>query len=158
MWDPVPRPGIEPSQSVQSLSCVCLFATQWTACCQASMSFTISQSLLKLVSIELMVPSNLLILCCPLFLLLSIFPSIRVFSNESVLCIRWPKYWSFSFSISPSNEYSGLISFRINWFHLHCSPRDSQESSPTPQLKSINSSVLSLLYGPSLTSIHDWKL
>ena len=85
------------------------------------------------------------------------FPSIRVFSNESVIRIRWPKNWSFSFSISTSNEYSGLISFRIDWLDL-CSPRDSQESSPTPQFKSINSSVLSFRYSPTLTSIHDyWK-
>ena len=84
--------------------------------------------------------------------------SIRVFSNESALCIRWPKYWSFSFSISPSSEYSGLIFFRIDWFDPPCSPRDSQESSPTPQFKSINSLVLSFLYGLTLTSIHDyWK-
>ena len=97
-----------------------------------------------------------LILCCPL-LLPSIFPSIRAFSNESVLHIRWPKYWSFSFSISPSNEYSWLISFRMNWLDL-LAPRDSQESSPTPQFKSINSSAFSFLYGPTLTSIHaHWK-
>ena len=102
---------------VQSLSCVRLFVTPWTAACQASLSFTISQSLLKLMSIELVRPSNYLILCHPL-LLPSIFPSIRVFSNESSLHIRWPKYWSFSFSISLSNEYSGLISFRIDWFDL----------------------------------------
>ena len=89
----------------------------WTAAYQASLSFTISQSLLKLISIESMMPSNNLILCCPLLLLPSIFPSIRVFSNESALHIRWPKYWSFSF-ISPSNEYSGLISFKIDWFDL----------------------------------------
>ena len=103
--------------SVQSLSHVQLFATPWTAAPQASLSITNSRSLLKLMSIESMMPSNHLILCHP-FLLPSIFPSIRVFSNESVLCIRWPKYWSFSFSISPSNEYSGLISFRIDWFDL----------------------------------------
>ena len=84
--------------------------------------------------------------------------SIRVFSNESALCIRWPKYWSFSFSISPSSEYSGLIFFRIDWFDPPCSPRDSQESSPTPQFKSINSSALTFLYSPTCTSIHDyWK-
>ena len=100
---------------VQSLSNVQLFATPWTAACQASLSFTISQSLLKLMSIESVMPSNHLILCCPLLLLPSIFPSIRVFSNESVLPIKWPKYWSFSFIISPSNEYSGLI-FRMDWF------------------------------------------
>src|SRR5574339_102801 len=92
--------------------------TPWTAAYQASMSFTISQSLLKLMSIELVMPSNLLILCHPLLLLPSIFPSMRVFSNESVLCIRWSKYWSFSFSISPCNEYSGLISFRMDWLDL----------------------------------------
>ena len=102
----------------QSLSCVRLFVTPWTAACQASLSFTISQSLLKLMSIESVMPSNHLILCYPLLLLPSIFPSIRVFPSESALRIRWPKYWSFSFSISPTNEYSGLISFRIDWFDL----------------------------------------
>ena len=104
--------------SVQLLSHVQLFATPWTAGCQASLSLTNSQSLLKLMSIESVMPSNHLILCHPLLLLPLIFPSIRVFSNESVLCIRWPKYWSFSFKISPSNEYLGLISFRIDWFDL----------------------------------------
>ena len=103
--------------SVQSLSCVWLFATPWTVARQASLSITNSQSLLKLMSIKLVMPSNHLILCCPL-LLPSIFPSIRVFSNESALHIRWPKYWSFSFSISPSNEYSGLIVCRADWFDL----------------------------------------
>ena len=103
------------SQSVQSLSCVWLFATPWTAARQASLSITNSRSLLKLMAIESVMPSNHLILCCPLLLKRSIFPSIRVFFNESVLQIRWPKYWSFSFSISPSNEYSGLISFRMDW-------------------------------------------
>ena len=103
--------------SVQSLSCVRLFATPWTAVHQASLSITNLQTLLKLMSIELVMPSNHLILCCPL-LLLSIFPSIRVFSNESVLYIRWRKCWSFSFSISLSNEYSGLISFRTDWLDL----------------------------------------
>ena len=102
--------------SVQSLSRVHLFATPWTAARQAYLSFTISWSLLKLMPIESVMSSNYLILCCPLLLLPSIFPSIRVFPNESVLRIRWPKYWSFSFSISPSNEYSGFISFRIDWF------------------------------------------
>ena len=92
--------------------------TPWTAARQASLAFTISCSLLKLISIKLVMPSNHLILCCPLLLLPSIFPSIRVFSSELVLCIRWLKYWSFSFSISPSNEYSGLISFRMDWFDL----------------------------------------
>ena len=143
---------------VQSLSRVCFFATPWTAAHQASLSITNSWSLLKLMSIKLMMPSNHLILCHPLFLLLSVFPSIRVSANKSVLCIRWPKYWSFSFTISPSNEYSGLISFRIDWFYLLPSPRDSQESSPTPQFKSTNSLALSFLYGPTFTSIHDyWK-
>ena len=100
--------------SVQSLSCVQLFVTPWTTTCQGSLSITNSQSLLKLMFIELVIPSNHLILFHPLLLLPSIFPNIRVFSNESVLCIRWPKFWSFSFSISPSNEYSELISFRID--------------------------------------------
>ena len=108
--------------SVQLLSYVRLFTTPWTAACQASLFFTISRSLLKLMSIESLMPCNHLILCCPLLLLPSIFPSIRVFSDESVLCIRWPKYWNFSFSISPSNEYSGLISFRIDWFDLLAVP------------------------------------
>ena len=121
--------------SVQSLSHVRLFATPWTAACQASLSITNSWSLLTLISIELVMPSNHLILCRPLCLLPSIFPSIRVFSNESALHIRCPKYWSFSFNISPSNEHPGLISFRIDWLDLLA--RDSQESSPTPQFKSI---------------------
>ena len=102
----------------QLLSHVQLFVTQWIAEHQASLSFTISWSLLKLMFIGSMVPSKHLILCCPLLLLSSIFSSIRVFSNESVFHIRWPKYWSFNFSISPSNEYSGLIPFRIDWFYL----------------------------------------
>ena len=105
-------------QPVQSLSHVRLFATPWTAAFQASLSITNSQSLLKLMSIESVMPSNHFILCHPLLLLPSAFPSIRVFSNESALHIRWQKYWSFNFSISPSNEYSGLISFRIDWFDL----------------------------------------
>ena len=104
--------------SVQLLSHVQLFVIPWTAAHQASLSITNSQSLLKLMSIKSVMPSNHLILCHPLLLPPSIFPSIRVFSNESVLCIRWPKYWSFSFSISPSNEYSGLISFRVDWLDL----------------------------------------
>ena len=106
------------SQSVQSLHHVLLFTTPWTAACQASLSITNSWSVLKLMSIESVMPSNHLILCHPLLLLSSIFTSIRVFSNESVLCITWSKYWSFSFSISPSNEYSGLILFRMDWFDL----------------------------------------
>ena len=139
--------------SVQLLSHVWLFATPWTSACQGSLYVTNSQSLLKLLFIELMMPSNHLTLCCPLLLLPSIFPSIRVFSDESALYIKRPKYWSFS--ISPSNEYSALISFRTDW--SPCSPRDSQESSLT-QFESISSSALSLLYGPTLTSVHDyWK-
>ena len=106
------------SSSVQSLSPVRLFATPWNEACQASLSITNSQNLLKLRSIELVMPSNHLIFCRPLLLLPSIFPSFRAFSNESGLHIRWPKYWSFSFSISPSNEYSGLISFRMDWLAL----------------------------------------
>ena len=102
--------------SVQSLSCVRLFATPWTAACQSSLSITNSQNLLKLTSMESVMPSNHLILCRPLLLLPSVFLSIRLFSSESVLRIRWPKYWSFSFSISLSNEYSELVSFRIDWF------------------------------------------
>ena len=148
--------GCNSKDIFSSVSCVWLFVTPWTVAHQASLSITNSWSLLKLMSIESVMPSNNLILCHPLLLLPSIFPSIRVFSNKSVLCIRWSKYWSFSFSISPSNKYSGLISFRINWFD--CSPRDSQESSPTPYFRSINSLVLSFHYSPTLTSIHDyWK-
>ena len=123
--------------SVQSLSRVQLLATPWTAACQASLSITNSQSLLKFMSIESVMPSNHLILSRPL-LLPSIFPSIRVFSNESVLPIRGPKYWSSSISSSPSNEYSGLISFKDGLVGSLCSPRNSEESSPTPQFKSIN--------------------
>ena len=109
--------------SVQSLSCVWLFATPWSAACQASLSITNSWRLFKLMSIESVMPSNHLILYCPLLLLPSIIPSIRVFPSESVLHIRWPKYWSFSFSISPSNEYSGLISFRMYWLDLLAAQR-----------------------------------
>ena len=109
-----------------------------------------------LLFIMSVMPSNHLILCHLLLLLPSIFPSIRAFSNELALCIRWPKYWSFSFTISPSNGYLRMISFRLIW--SPCCPRDSQESSPTPQFESISSSVLSLLYSPALTSIYDyWK-
>ena len=122
----------------------------------AILSITNSRSPPKLTSIESVMPSNHLILYRPLLLLPSIFPSIRVFSNESAVHIRWPKYWSFSFNINPSNEHPGLIYFRIDW--SPCSPRDSQESSPAPQFKSINSSALSFPYSPTLTSIHDhWK-
>ena len=142
--------------SVQSLSRVQLFVTLWTAPCQASLSITNSRSLPKLMSVESVMPSNHLILCRPLLLLPSIFPSIRVFSNESTLHMRWPDYWSFSFSIIPSKEIPGLISFRMDWLDLlTVSPRDS---SPTPQFKSINSLVLSFLHSLTLTSIHDhWK-
>ena len=114
------------------------------------LSFTTSWSLRKLKSIELVMPSNHLILCQPFFLLLSIFPSIRVFSSELALRVRWPKHWSLSFSSSPSNEYSGLISFSIDLFDLLAYPRDSQESSPAPRFESINFLALSLLCGPTL--------
>ena len=99
-------------------SCLTLRTHGWTAACQASLSITNSWSLLKLMSIELVMPSNHLIFCCPLLLLPSVFPSIRVFSNESALCIRWPNYWNFNYNISPSNEYPGLISFRMDWLDL----------------------------------------
>jgi len=127
----------------------------WTAAWQASLSN--SWRLLKLMSIESVMPSNHLILCHTLLLSLSIFPSIRVFSNESVLCIRWPKYWSFSYNMSPSmniqNRFPSDGLFGSPW-----SPRNSQQSSPTPQFKSINSSAFCFLYSPTLTSIHDyWK-
>ena len=132
-------------------------ATPWTTPCQASLSITNSQSLPKLMSIELVIPSNYLILCRPLLLLPSILPSNRVFSNELVLCIRWPKYWSFTFNITPFNEHSGLISFRMDSLDLLAVQGTLQESSPT-QYKSINASVLSFCYSPILTSIHDyWK-
>ena len=134
--------------SVQLLSHVQLFATPWTAAHQASQFIINSWNLLKFKYIELVMPSNHLILCCPLLFLPSIFPSIRFFSNESVFHIRWPKYWSFSFNISPSNEYSGLISFGIDWQ----SKELSRESSPT-QFKSISSSTLSfLLSHPYMTT------
>ena len=144
---------------VQSLSHVWLFVTPQTVARQASLSFIISRSLLKLMSIESVMPYNHLIHCQPLLLLPSIFISIRVSSNESALHIMWLNYWNFSFSISPSSEYSGLVSLRIDWLVWSaCSPRDSQESSPTPLLKSMNSLALSLLDGPTLTYVHDyWK-
>ena len=143
--------------SVQPLSRVWLFVTPRTAARQAFLSITNFRSLLKLMSIKSVMPSNHLILCHPLHLLPSIFPSIRVFSSESVLPIRWPKYWSFSFSISPSNEYSGLIAFRVDLLDL-LAVQGTLRSLPTPQFKSINSSMLSFLYSPILTSIHDyWK-
>ena len=143
--------------SAQSLSHVRLFATSWTATCQASLSITNSQSLLKLMSFESVMPSNHLILCHPLLLPASIFPSIWVFSNESALHIRWPKYCSFSFSVSPSNGYSGLIHFRMDWLDL-LAVQGTLRSSPTPQFKSISSSALRFRYSPTLTSIGDyWK-
>ena len=137
-------------------------ATPWISACQASLSITNSRSSPRLTSIESVMPSSHLILCRPLLLLPPIPPSIRVFSTESTLRMRRPKYWSFSFSIIPSNEHPGLISFRMDWLDLlqngligsPCNPRDSQESSPIPQFKSINSVVLSLLHSPTLTSIH----
>ena len=132
-------------QSVQSLSRVRLFATPWIAAHQASLSITNSQSLLKLMSIESVMPSSHLILCHPLLLLPPIPPSIRVFSNESILRIRWLKYWSFSLSISPSNEHPALISFRMDLLDLLAVQGTTQESSPTPQFKSINSLALSFL-------------
>ena len=138
-------------------SCPTLMTT-WPATHQASLSITNSQGLLKLMSIEAVMPSNHLILCRPLLLLPPIFPSIRVFSKESVLHIRWPKDWSFSFSISPSNEYSGLISFRIDQLDLLAVQGTLKSLLNTPQFKSINYSELSFLYGPTLTSIPDyWK-
>ena len=143
--------------SVQSLSCVQLFATPGTKAGQASLSITNSRSPPKPMSIESVMPSNHLILCRPLLLLPSIFSSIRVFSNESALPIRWPKHWSFSFSISPSNDHSGLISFRLDWLDLSA-VQGTLKSSPTSQFKSISSSALSFLHSPTLTSIHDhWK-
>ena len=147
----MPFSTVQLSHSVVSDS-----ATPRTAACQALLSFTISQSLLTFMSIESVMPSNNLILCCPLLLLPSIFPSIRIFSNESALSIRWPKYWSFSFSISPSNEYSGLISIRMDWLDL-LAVQGTLKSSPTPQFKSINSWALRFLYSPTLTPIHNYQ-
>ena len=137
--------------SVQLLRCVGLFATPWTAARQAPLSITNSRSLLKLRSIELVMPSNHLFLCGHLLLLPSLSPSIRVFSNESVLHIRWPKYWSFSLSISPSNEYSGLISFGIDWFYLFAVQGSFKSLLQHHSLKA-SSSALSFHYGP--THIH----
>ena len=142
--------------SVQPLSRVWLFATPWTAAHQAFLSVTNSKNLLKLMSIELVMPPNHLILCHPLLLPPSIFPSSRVFFSESVLHIRWPKYWSFNFSISPSNEYSGLISFRTDWLDL-LAVQGTLKS--LLQHHSSEASILwCFLYSPTLTSIHDyWK-
>ena len=143
-------------KSDQSLSRVGLFATPWIAACQASLSITNSWSSLRLTSIESVMPSNHLILCRPLLLLPSIFPIIRVFSNESALRIKWPKYWSSSFNISPCNEHPGLISFRMDWLGLLAVQR-TLKSSPTPRFKSINSLALRLLHSPTLTSIHNHR-
>ena len=155
--EPSGKPKLDISHSFQSFSHVQLIAVSWTAARQASLSITNSRSLLKLMSIELMISSNNLIRCRPLLLLPSIFPSIRVFSNESALCIRWPEYWSFSLKISPCNEYSELISFRVDWLDL-LAVQGTLESSLTPQFKSINYSAMSFLYSPTLTSIHHyWK-
>ena len=142
-------------QSVQSLSHVRLFAASWTAACQASLSINNSWSWLRLMSIESVRPSNHLILGYPL-LLPSIFTSIWVFSSESVLCIRWPKYWSFIFSIIPSKVYSGLISLRTDWFDLLAVQGTLKSFFPIPQFRGINSLVLSFLYGPGLTSVLDY--
>ena len=127
----------------------------WTSAHQAGLSFTISPSLLKFMSIESVMPSNHLVLCRPL-LLPSIFPSIRVFSKDSVLPIRWPKYWSFSFYISPFNEYSGLISFRMGWFDLLAVRGTLKSFLHHHSSKASNSLALSFLYNPALTSIHDY--
>ena len=143
--------------SVQSLSCVRLLATPWNAARWASLSITNSQSLLKLTSIKSVLPSNHLILCPHLLLPPSVFPSIRGFSSETVLHITWSEYWSLSFSISPSSEYSGLISFRMDWLDLLV-VQGTFKSSSTPQFKSSSSLALSFLYSPTLMSIHDyWK-
>ena len=140
--------------SVQSLSRVQLFATPWTAAHQASLSITNSQSLLKLMSIKSVMPSNHLILCHPLLLLPSIFPNIRVFSNESALCISWPKYWSFSFNISPSNEHLGLISFRMDWLDLLAVQGTLKSILQHHSSKPSISSALRFLCSSTLTSIH----
>ena len=131
-----------------------LFANSWTAARQASLSITNSQSLLKFMSIESVMPSNHLILSCPL-LLPSIFPRIRVFSNESALLIRWPKYWSFSFNVSPSNEHPGLISFKLVWLDLLAVQGTLKSLLQHHSSKSINYLALGFLYSPTLTSIHD---
>ena len=143
--------------SVQSLSTVWLFVTPWTAALQAPLSITNSQSLLKLMSIELVMISNHLILCSPLLLLASLFLQIRVFSSESVLCIRWPKYWSFSFSISPSNGYSRLVSFRNEWFDILAVQGNLKNLLQHHSSKAFIL-VLSFPYDLTLMSIHDyWK-
>ena len=140
-------------ECVLSHSHVHLFATPWTTAHQASLSFSISQNLFRLMPFESMMPSNHLILCYPLLLLPSIFPSIRVFSNQSVLCIRWPKYWSFRFSISPSNEYSGLISFRIDWFDLLTVQRTLMSLLQNHSLKASILWPSAFFNGPTLISV-----
>ena len=143
--------------STQSLSCVPLFATPWTAACQASLSITNCWNLPKPMFIESVMPSNHLILCRPLLLLPSIFPSIRVFSNELALRIRLPKYWSFSFSINPSKEHPGLISFRMDWLDP-LAVQGTLKNLLQHRFESINSLVLSFLHSATITSIHDhWK-
>ena len=142
--------------SVQSLSHVQLFTIPWIAACQASLSITNSRSSPKLKSIESVMPSSHLILCHPRLLLPTIPLSIRAFSNGSTLCMRWPKYWSFTFNISPSNEHPGLISFRMDWLDF-LAVQGTLKSYPTSQFKSINSSALSFLHSPTLTSIHDHR-
>ena len=150
VWVPASKCAL--LSSVQSFSSVRFFMTSWTAARQASLSITNSQSLLKLMYIESVMPSNHLILCRPLLLLPSIFPSIRVFSNESVLCIRWSKYWSFSFNISPSNEYSGLISFRMDWLDLLA------VQGTLKSLHQHHSSKASVLQRSAFFMVHDyWK-
>ena len=151
---------------VQSLSPVRLFATPWTAACQASLSFTTSWSLLKLMSTESVMPSNQLVLCHPLLLLTSIFPSIRVFPNESAPHIRWPKYWNFSFNINSSNEYSGLISFRMDWLGLLAVQGTLksllQHHSSKASILRYSAFMVHGLYGPwslwSSSHIHRWLL
>ena len=151
IWPLVPQ-----FRSVQWPSRVQLFGNPWTAACQASLSITNSLSSLKLTSIELVMPSSHLILCCPLLLLPSVFASIRIFSNESALCIRWPKYWSFSFNITPSNEYSGLISFRMDWLDL-LAVQETLES--LLQHHSSKASILwCLAFLWSNSYIHTWLL
>ena len=154
---PLPLLWVLPIQfsSVQLLSYVRLFVTPWTAACLASLSITNSRNLLKLMSIESVMPPNHLIFCRPLLPLPSIFPSIRVFSNESALHIRWPKYWSFSFNISASNEQSGLIFFRMDWLDLLA---DSEEFFSNTTVQKHQYFSAHFLYSPTLTSIHDyWK-
>ena len=151
-------PNWEYFRSVQLFNHVWLIVNPWSEARQASLSITNSQSLPKLVSIELVMPSNHLILCCPLLFPPSIFPSIRVFSNESALRIRWPKYWSFSFSISPSNEYSELISFRMNWLDLLKVQGTLKSLLQHHSSKASILQHLAFFYSPTLTSIHDyWK-